>query len=621
MADDETAPSGWPPPFTPFEAFDLHTIETICAPFETVNVQDLERALMQLALSPDAIESGRANGLRLLSGAASLVLRPSEKGEAWRARYASNTYRRPVLEDFSPDQARVLGELAGLVAHPGLKARLGDIAWSLDRKLGKAAKIAIDGYVEAARRLVEGAAKARHGIEQRASHEALDLYERAFYLARRTHKTGVWPGGLVEGFGQLWLTAREAGFAPLALKVARLGLHYELFDPAEAAKALEAVVAKNGSKTAAFANGDVLDAAADLHEQAGDQEAARRCRLAAVDQLLAMRGQVSSAGAEAHWVQTALFSLRHIPDTAELRKTLRRELRDLQEDSLGEFGSFSVPMDIGEDRDAFLRVFDPLDLPAALKQLAVISKPRPIARLRAQALQSLETAPISAMMSRVFSDQDGRNAAHAPGATSGEEPSEEWFKATINDQEGVYRRWILATRFEPARHSLVERFNIDERCFVPIVQASPFVRLEQVRLVSQGLARLIQGDYRSAVHLLTPQLEPGLRYILRQAGHDPSIEFDDMTEEDVGLPALLGRFRHQLETRLPPEVVLELELLFHHRPGTALRHSVAHGTLGAGGCFGDDAVYGCWLIYQLVCVPLLQDWDALVAPAIRSATE
>lgn len=95
------------------------------------------------------------------------------------------------------------------------------------------------------------------------------------------------------------------------------------------------------------------------------------------------------------------------------------------------------------------------------------------------------------------------------------------------------------------------------------------------------------------------------------------IDFDDMTEENVSLTAILGRLRPQLEAILPPATVLELELLFDFRAGSALRHSVAHGRIGTGGCHHTDAVYACWLMFQLTCWPLLRAWESVITPAIN----
>jgi hypothetical protein len=60
-----------------------------------------------------------------------MVLRPSDKGEPWAPRRVFTNFRSAALEDFSAEQVRVLAELAAQITHPGLNARLADIAWSV----------------------------------------------------------------------------------------------------------------------------------------------------------------------------------------------------------------------------------------------------------------------------------------------------------------------------------------------------------------------------------------------------------------------------------------------------------------------------------------------------------
>ncbi len=61
----------------------------------------------------------------------------------------------------------------------------------------------------------------------------------------------------------------------------------------------------------------------------------------------------------------------------------------------------------------------------------------------------------------------------------------------------------------------------------------------------------------------------------------------------------------------------EVDLLFNFRPGPALRHAAAHGKLTDGACYGANAIYGCWLIYHMTCLPLLSHWKELIAPEIE----
>ncbi len=610
----------WPPQPVPVNHFDAAAINALTASLRTVDCRSICAVFEQAFMTARAeSQPDHVAVLQLLAGATSIVLRPSDRGAEWGPWLNTLTQRAPIPDDFKGEQNQAFAQLGPLLTHPGLRARLADLAWTNDRKLGASAILAIDSYCECAEQLADGRSVPTFNAPGLASTEALQYVERALVLGHVTRRKRVQPERTVAVLKTIYVLARERCEIGIFIKTAELGIRYALLEPDEVAADAETVadrIKPGGSELAATA---ALDLAAQLYEQSGDPDGKRRCQLKAVECILAMRGQVSGPGAEAHWVQTALFALRHVRGTDARRRELRRELRDLQEDLLGEMGQFSVPIDVGDERDAVLRSFDDMDLPTALRELACLSRSRPIEELRRQALESRESSPLTSMMGSNWVDADGKSAVQLNAAPALEQPSEEWFKATINKMESFRRHIVVVGRFDAARLSITGRFAIDERHLLPIVLHSPFVREDQVGLMSLGFVRLLQGDYRSAVHLLVPQLEPSLRYVLRLAGHDPAIEFDDMTEEDVSLTALLGRLRPQLEKRIPADVMLEIELLFHNRPGSALRHSVAHGLIGTGGCLSTDSVYACWLLYQLTCAPLFADWTRVIAPAIEAS--
>ena len=145
---------------------------------------------------------------------------------------------------------------------------------------------------------------------------------------------------------------------------------------------------------------------------------------------------------------------------------------------------------------------------------------------------------------------------------------------------------------------------------------SSFIPESQKPIIALGFTRLFQGDMMSATHLVIPQLEPCLRHVLKINGHDPSKRRDDGTEEDLALGPLLTTFRAELDRILTPRVVFEIDLLFNARPGPEVRHELAHGQIGAGGCFSDVLHYANWFMYHLCCLFILQDWGQLVTPQL-----
>ena len=101
-----------------------------------------------------------------------------------------------------------------------------------------------------------------------------------------------------------------------------------------------------------------------------------------------------------------------------------------------------------------------------------------------------------------------------------------------------------------------------------------------------------KGDFTSALYTLTPLLEASLRHFLKLNGHDVTI-FDDatQTQQDRTITSLFEQMR-------------DIENVFLIRPGPHIRHDLAHGLLHDGAPYSPDAVYACWLIFQLCLLPL-----------------
>ena len=189
-------------------------------------------------------------------------------------------------------------------------------------------------------------------------------------------------------------------------------------------------------------------------------------------------------------------------------------------------------------------------------------------------------------------------------------------KSSLTDE--IVRRFRVHGNIEPARRSVVERFSINEQHMLPIVQLSGLIPAGHHHIFSIGFARLWQGDYVTAGHLLFPQVENSLRHLLKLHGHDSSKIEEDGIEGDRSLSVLLTTFRRQLEAILGEKLVWEMDSLLNFRPGPALRNELAHGKMHWNRFFSDEAIMACWLIYLLVILPIRPHWETHVAPALRS---
>jgi hypothetical protein len=150
-----------------------------------------------------------------------------------------------------------------------------------------------------------------------------------------------------------------------------------------------------------------------------------------------------------------------------------------------------------------------------------------------------------------------------------------------------------------------------------ITSVSHFVCPGFEHIYALGLARFLQGDMMSACHLLFPQLENSLRHVLSDSGFDTSKLDEEMLQEDRSISGLLKNRRDELESVFGVDLIYTIDLLFNFKGGPCLRHELAHGKLASGNCYLHSSIYACWLMYYLVCLPLLPHWTSHVAPQLE----
>jgi len=598
--------------------------ETLLPDAMKVDPRDLCNQYSRLAREAEAKQEHRlARVFFVLSSVCGIHLKPEDRAEPWGPMAIFDNQRSAIPSDFKGEQSLAFVDILDKIKNPGLRARLADIAWTNDRKsAGHAASVATAAYKESADGLLCGVFRP-YLNEGRASFEALKNVQRAFAIAQATTKKDakgrvLFSDELKATALNLYTIAKNTKEYVVFQHTAELALQYGLIEPGIIAKDCEELAATKTDGEYSLPIKSLWKLAARLHRNAANKAAEQRCLFAAVQQTLEMRKQVSSAGAEAHWVHQALLELRHVEGQEDLEDNLVVELRHLQRTSTKEMGTFSIPLEVEELREKVEEVFQGLSFSDAMRQFGLVAKSTPIEDLKKFAHEQLRDHPLQAIMSVAHIDDEGKPVATSPGAETGGDHSDEWYRHQALQNEGFRWQRTVAGIIEPARLTIHTRFLIEERHVEQIVIHSPFVPEYQAPLMTLGLTRFFQGDFMSAAYLLIPQLEPCLRHILKMNGHDPVRQFDDGTEEDYDINAMFTRMRPQLVAIFGKDLIYEIDLIFVGRPGPSLRNALSHGQISAGMCFHPHMIYGCWLIYRLCIAFLLRNWDQL-APELFPA--
>jgi hypothetical protein len=145
---------------------------------------------------------------------------------------------------------------------------------------------------------------------------------------------------------------------------------------------------------------------------------------------------------------------------------------------------------------------------------------------------------------------------------------------------------------------LKSRWNADAEVLLAFLARSPLFPASTHRLLRAGIEAWFAGDYIKAVHVLVPQVEAGLREMLRAYGESPMRHnANEGGFETLGMGALL--MNRTFKTRAHPRFHLHMRALYTSPKGLNLRNRVAHG-LASGDAFGLGMAN--WVVHSLLAI-------------------
>ena len=199
-------------------------------------------------------------------------------------------------------------------------------------------------------------------------------------------------------------------------------------------------------------------------------------------------------------------------------------------------------------------------------------------------------------------DSQGKTTARRPGMS--QDDSEKTIRAEML-REAVHQQGLIA---EGIVRPAVNQINIDhyfeERDFLAIVVNNPFVPNSRAMLYARGLCAGLRGDMLVSTHLLIPQVENSIRYILQNNGFITSGLDDDQIQDEYSLQRILYTYGQALEKLLGEDLLFDLQGLLVERFGSNLRNLIAHGLINGQHFVNRQTVYLWWLALRLCCLPV-----------------
>ncbi len=548
-----------------------------------------------------------AQVFEFLTAVTNIHFKPNDGAEPYGPMFVMNGKRGIIPADLRGDQSSVFAEIVPTIRNPGLRARLADIAWINNRALPYMAQLAIGSYCQSVQLVFDGKAEFFNGNRLAIDSDGCDMLLRACQIAQATG----WKEPESSSLKRLMQVIlddtlnrnADKGF----LDIGKISLRFGIGDPIMIAERAEV---RASSKTAhPRSSRDLLKLAASAYGQSGNGPRRDQCLVAAAECLATMAEGAGGRGMiAAKHLMDAIAELRRVPNTGHRRQELETALLAAQAGILDEMGAVSTEIDLTDYVTHARRRVAGMSLAQALAGFATLEKsPDPDSLSEAARKQTNEN-PLSSIMSHQIVDDEGKVVTTSPGILGDDEDGALTLRHIIVGNEGIRRNLVAQGQIDPARWVIQIEHPLDQRDFFPIAEMSPFVPENRANIFALGFARFFGGDFISALHILVPQLENSLRYVLKQHGIDPSVIHNNMTQENRSLSGLLDNEREALEKIFGPAIVFEIDNLFNFRGGPALRNQVVHGSMFDDACHDADAVYACWFVFHLCCLPLFPHW-------------
>lgn len=506
--------------------------------------------------------------------------------------------------DLTHSDVQVVRKLTELSNNSTLLARLYDTLWIVARD-HRDCKNAAEAYLDAAENL----------IDERIWTYAVAHFHRGLYLASRL---GLGKPLFERISNRLQEVIREK--APqsvdfLCCQLMDLLVRFRVGEPAEFADLASGIAKRIPKDGDPHLKRGYWEIATELYKLAKDNEAGNDARLAAAETyveeaVLRKDGERGSYIAAASILSNGIEALRQAKADPERVAELRKRLSEYQEKSLEEYKEYSAEIDLTETSNAARKHVKDENLREALFKFSFGIPLVELTQLRQKVMASISQFPIQHLFSNVHVDEKARTVAKSPGFSQGDNTDEAQVEPKMFSQLRTELSFRVAGYIEPARQQIENDHHPTFGDLVFIVRHNPFVPPGHEEIFLRGIHAGFYNDWVTASHLLVPQVENSMRYILESHSVDVSNLKSDGTQPVKILGAIFGL--PETKKIFGDELCFELRCCLIEKMGFDFRNRVAHGFVSDDECRSAAGKYLWWLVIRLCLFPI---WNAKVDAA------
>ncbi len=521
----------------------------------------------------------------------SMYLKDDDPDEPFGPMMVISNGRTAALEDFVDEDLDLLSGILGDVEDPDLKARMADIIWT-NRRDHEAAETAFEAYLDSAEDLLDpetwstGFERINRAFEiaSMLGNEDLKTEAEDFVIDVLDELEGEDPTFLIPNLLELLV---EHGLGDLENLAQR---------SEEAAELAENEEKWRGAK-------QLWMLRTKINRRQGEDEKAKNAQIKAGEAILeqAEEARSRSYSAAAHHLKSAIEVFRRVGESTRAEK-IHERLLETQEKSTEEMVEVESKVDLTEEATEAREAVSDKDLVDALRTFSLITTPPKKQDLQEVTESSVEDRPINALLPNSIVNEEGKTVAKRE-AVIGPNAEEEAIKGEIVRNFQQYYSIEVQGKIRPGHEQITREHRIKLRDLMDLCENNPIIPPGRIHIFALGLHRGFQGDYISSSHLLIPQIEHTLRYLLKQNGVITSSLQSDGIQEEYSLSELFQM--EETKDILGDDTVFTLNSLLNSKFGPNFRNRMAHGLL-EDSQFGSVAgIYTWWFVLHLIFRPIV----------------
>ncbi|MEZ5414408.1 MAG: DUF4209 domain-containing protein [Opitutaceae bacterium] len=323
-----------------------------------------------------------------------------------------------------------------------------------------------------------------------------------------------------------------------------------------------------------------------------------------------------SCGAAKTKLAQAIETLRQAGATESRIAELRRLHDEYALKSLDEMGSIPLP------REPFQSATDAAVQAAiegvrgktftdALIWMAEYYRPTEAAAMREAVTKQAQNSPLLMLIGRDFVGARGRTIARSEG---GLDVDEQRILTRMYDMAGQVEWHFRMVAVRTAIGEIMAEHNPQMADLAFLLAPNPLIEPGREMLFAEGLMAGLRDDWVGSAHLLVPQVEHMLRYMLQMVGAETTALSPGGVEDVFGLDRLL-RSTPKLQELIGPDLMFDLRGILVERAGLNLRNNIAHGLIPADAFYGAGPVNLWWLVLHMLSRPFFNTAQEDTTPA------